>query len=79
MAKFKVENHILSPKHLKISKEDVEDLLTRYHITLKDLPRIHYKDAGIAHLNVKENDVICIERKSPTAGSSLFYRRVSRD
>lgn len=79
MAKFKIENHTLVPKHSKLSKDEVESLCTRYRITIKDLPRIHYKDAAIAGLNVKENDVVKIERKSPTAGTSMFYRRVSRD
>ena len=79
MAKFKIENHNLVPKHAKLAKDDIPPILERYHITLKDLPRIHYKDAAIAGMNVKENDVIRIERKSPTAGNIVFYRRVSRD
>jgi len=79
MAKLKIENHILVPKHTKLGKDEIEELLVRYHITIKDLPRIHHKDAAIASMNVKENDVIKIERRSPTAGTSVFYRRVSRD
>ncbi|MEK6960438.1 MAG: DNA-directed RNA polymerase subunit H [Nanoarchaeota archaeon] len=79
MAKFKIENHNLVPKHSKLSKDETEELCKRYRITVKDLPRIHHKDAAIAAMNVKENDVVKIERKSPTAGLSVFYRRVSRD
>jgi len=79
MAKFKIENHTLVPKHSKLSKDEIEELCKRYRITVKDLPRIQYKDAAIATMNVKENDVVKIERKSPTAGLSVFYRRVSRD
>ena len=79
MATFKIEQHNLVPKHSKLSKEDVEDVLKHYNITVKDLPRINFKDAALSNLNVKEHDVIKIERKSPTAGVSIFYRRVSRD
>lgn len=79
MAKFKIENHNLVPKHSKLSKDEIEELCKRYLITVKDLPRINHKDAAIATMNVKENDVVKIERKSPTAGLSVFYRRVSRD
>jgi len=79
MAKFRVENHNLVPKHSKIGKEEIAEVLAKYKLSLKDLPRIHHKDAAILALNVKENDVIKIERKSPTAGISIFYRRVSHD
>lgn len=79
MPKLKIADHTLVPKHTKLAKDEIGPLLERYHITLKDLPRIRHKDAAIAGLNVKENDVIRIERKSPTAGTSVFYRRVSRD
>lgn len=79
MARFNIADHILVPRHSKLSKEEVVALLESYYITLKDLPRINIKDAAISHLNVKEHDVIKIERKSPTAGVSYFYRRVARD
>lgn len=79
MAKFKIENHILVPKHSKIGKEEIAALCKEFNITIKELPRITHKDPAIASLNVKENDVIKIERKSPTAGTSVFYRRVTRD
>lgn len=79
MARFKIEDHILVPKHFKLNKEETQLLLQAYHITLKDLPKIHLKDPSILHLSVKEHDVIKIERKSPTAGVSYFYRRVARD
>ncbi len=76
MAKFDVTKHVMVPKHTKISEKEKEELLERYSVTLKELPRILKKDPGIQHLDVKEGDIIKIVRKSQTAGESVFYRRV---
>jgi DNA-directed RNA polymerase subunit H len=76
MAKFKVENHSLVPKHSKLSEKETKALLERYNITLSQLPKILNKDPSIKNLNVKSRDVIKIVRKSPTAGESIFYRCV---
>jgi DNA-directed RNA polymerase subunit H len=50
--------------------------LEKYHITLKELPKISKKDPAIGHLNVKEGDVVKVVRESPTAGEAIFYRGV---
>lgn len=76
MAKFKPENHILVPKHSKLGEKETKTLLEKYKITKKELPRILKKDAVLNDLNVKPGDVIKIERKSPTAGTTTFYRCV---
>ncbi len=76
MTKFKVENHILVPKHLKLSDKEKKDLLEKYNITPKELPRVIKKDPAIKSLNVGPGDVIKIIRKSPTAGEAVFYRYV---
>ena len=76
MVKFKVENHSLVPKHSKLSDKEKKDLLEKYNITIKELPRIFKKDAAIKDLSVKSGDIIKIVRKSPTAGESVFYRCV---
>ncbi len=76
MAKFKVSQHILVPKHLKLSEKDKKELLEKYHISLKDLPRINKQDPAIQHLDIKKGDVVKIIRKSPSAGEAVFYRGV---
>jgi DNA-directed RNA polymerase subunit H len=76
MAKFKVENHSLVPKHSKLGEKETKALLERYNITLSQLPKILKKDPSIKDLNVKSRDVIKIVRNSPTAGESIFYRCV---
>lgn len=64
------------PEHIKISDEDKAKLFDYYNITIKDLPKINIKDAAIKHLDVKENDVVKIIRKSKTVGQTIFYRGV---
>ena len=76
MTKFKIENHSLVPKHSKLSEKETKDLLEKYNITIKELPRIIKKDPSITNLNVKSGDIIKIVRKSPTAGEAIYYRCV---
>ena len=75
--KFKVDKHILTPKHIKISEREKLQLLEKYNTTSKELPKILKTDSAIKELEAKPGDVIKIIRKSPTAGVSLFYRMVS--
>ncbi len=74
--KFKVSQHILVPKHSKVSEKEKKKLLERYNITLKELPKIHKNDPAISELGIKKGDVIKITRKSRSAGEAIFYRVV---
>ncbi len=71
--------HILVPEHKKISEREKQELLKKYNITIKELPRILISDPAIAHLDVKPGDIIKIIRKSPTSGESIYYRVVSSE
>ncbi len=75
--KFKVDKHILTPKHSKISEKEKAQLFERYNVTSKELPKILKTDSAIKGLGAKLGDVIKITRKSQTAGESVFYRVVS--
>jgi len=75
-AKYDPRKHLLVPEHFKLTDKEKEVVLERYHISLKELPKIKKNDPAIDHLNVKEGDVIKIVRESPTAGESIFYRGV---
>jgi len=75
--KFKVDKHTLTPKHLKLGEREKAQLLEKYHVTSKELPKILRTDSAIKELEVKLGDVVKIVRKSPTAGESIFYRVVS--
>ena len=74
--KYDPRKHLLVPEHFKLTDKEKEVVLERYHISLKELPKIKKNDPAIDHLNVKEGDVIKIVRESPTAGESIFYRGV---
>ena len=74
--KFKVDKHILTPKHAKLGEREKAQLLERYHVTSKELPKILKTDASLRELDAKPGDIIKITRKSPTAGDAMFYRVV---
>jgi len=69
-------SHDLVPVHSKLSEKEKKELFEMYNIHIKQLPKILSSDAAIRHLDVKENDIIKIIRKSPTAGTIVFYRGV---
>ena len=75
--KFDVTKHQLVPKHLKVSEKEKGELLKRYNITVKELPKILVDDPAIEHLEVKVDDVVKIIRQNPTAGEVVFYRCVT--
>ena len=75
--KFNVETHELVPKHIKVSEKEKEELLKKYHISGRELPRMLDTDPAIQKLGTKDGDIVKIIRKSPTAGESIFYRRVT--
>lgn len=75
--KFSVENHILVPKHSKVTEKEKKEIFEKYHITGKELPVILKNDPALSNLDVKDGDIVKITRESPTAGKTYFYRRVS--
>lgn len=79
MAKLKVDitKHILIPKHTKLSEKERKELLEKFSISVKELPKINKDDSAIEHLEVQAGDVIKIVRKSPTAGEVVFYRGIA--
>lgn len=68
--------HRLIPSHNKLNESEKKQLLEKYNLSLKDLPKIIKDDPALAKIQVKPGDVIKIERKSPTAGVSYYYRLV---
>lgn len=77
MAKFDVSKHVLVPKHTKVSEKEKKELFEKFGIEMQNLPRIFLNDPAIQTIDVKEGDVVKITRNSPTAGVSVYYRRVA--
>ena len=75
-SKFKVDKHTLTPKHLKIGEKEKTQILEKYNISSKEMPKILKTDSAIKGLDAKPGDFIKIMRKSSTAGESIFYRVV---
>lgn len=71
-----VKNHFLVPKHVLLSKEQAAELLKKYNLTLDQLPKIPLDDAAIEELEPVKNDIVKIVRGSPTAGKTIYFRRV---
>ncbi|MBW3010956.1 DNA-directed RNA polymerase subunit H [Candidatus Woesearchaeota archaeon] len=72
-----LEKHELIPKHAKIGDRAVKELLEKYNITKAQLPKILASDVVIKNMGLKVGDVLKIERNSPTAGKSVYYRVVA--
>lgn len=71
-----VFQHELVPKHILLSKEERDAVLTKYRIKPYQLPRIKKSDPAVEALKAKPGDVIKIIRKGVTAGESVYYRYV---
>jgi len=71
-----ISKHILVPLHTKLNKTESAEFLKKYNVTRMQLPKIIIADAAIQHLKPSIGDIIKIERKSPTRGTSVYYRVV---
>ena len=73
---IQIESHVLLLKHEKLNDKASEELLKKYNISAMQLPKIYKKDSALKGLEVNAKDIIEIERDSPTANKSKFYRVV---
>jgi len=73
---FEVDEHFLVPKHILIPDQQVEEILKDLGISLEQIPQILKNDPSIKPMKTKKNDIIKIIRDSPTAGKTVYYRRV---
>lgn len=71
-----VRDHEAVPKHEKMDEDEVEEVLDKFDTEKDKLPKIERTDAALKQMDVEEGDVIHIERESPTAGKTDYYRLV---
>jgi len=79
MKNIDIKKHILVPEHSKLTKQEIQELLEKYKVTLNDLPKISLTDSAIEKLSLKSGDVIKIIRNSPTAGTAIYHRVVANE
>ncbi len=72
--------HDLVPQHILLTKEETQDLMDKYQITVIDLPQMFEKDPIAIAIGAKEGDVIKIIRNSRTTVKSVdYYRYVKKE
>ncbi len=71
-----ISKHHLVPKHILLTKEDAEKVMTEYKIKKKDMARIYIDDPMARYLYAQKDDIIQIIRESVNCGYSTFYRLV---
>jgi len=65
--------HILQPKHTRLSQNEVNELNSKFNITISQLPKIALDDKALQP-GCNVGDVIRIERKD--GDQIVFYYRV---
>lgn len=76
MKEFDITKHDMVPKHDLLGEKERDEVLKKFGITLRQLPRIVDSDPMVKILNAKIGDVVKITRKSETAGEAEYYRVV---
>jgi len=76
MPRFNVMANHLVPRHTLLTNDEVESVLTQFGIDRTKLPKILISDPCVRAINAMPGDVVKIERKSPTAGTSIYFRMV---
>lgn len=71
---FDLFQHLLVPVHEFASEEEIQSLVDKFSIDIKQLPKIVNTDPAVQLLGAKIGDVIKIIRDSPTAGRYVTYR-----
>ncbi len=73
-----ISEHALVPKHEVIKKDEIDEVLKKFHCTVFDLPKILDTDPMVLKIGAKPGDVLRIKRSSQTAGWAYYYRHVVR-
>jgi DNA-directed RNA polymerase subunit H (RpoH/RPB5) len=71
-----ISKHHLVPKHILLTTEDAEAVMSEYNIKKKDMGRIYRDDPMARYLHAQPDDIIRIIRETVNSGYSTYYRLV---
>ena len=71
-----ISKHHLVPKHILLSKEEANNVMSEYKLNKKDMGRIYIDDPMARYLYAQKDDVIQIIRENTNSGYSTYYRLV---
>lgn len=73
---FDLFEHELVPTHVIAEDAEIQRVLEHYKIKKTQLPRIYSSDPAARVLGARPGQVLRIQRESPTAGLTYYYRFV---
>lgn len=71
---FNVSRHHFVPKHRIMSKKELQDMLTKFNCTVKNLPTIKRDDPQAKYLGLRPKQVCEITNINISSGTSTRYR-----
>lgn len=72
---FNCYRHIRVPKHIPLSKEEMQEVMKQYTITqVQEFPIILTTDPIIKYLDIKPDTLVKIIRRDTPTGEHTFYR-----
>ncbi|MFA4935067.1 MAG: DNA-directed RNA polymerase subunit H [Candidatus Methanoperedens sp.] len=73
---FKPLKHKMVPHHEILNEDDIKKIVSEYNIEKEQLPKIRISDPVAVEVKASVGDVVRVNRDSPIAGKSFFYRLV---
>lgn len=69
--------HVGVPEHIKLNEEEIKELLNKYKLNKRQLPRMQITDPVARYYGAKGGDIFKIIRKSESSGFYTTYRLVN--
>ncbi|MEA2070846.1 MAG: DNA-directed RNA polymerase subunit H [Asgard group archaeon] len=74
--RFDIFTHDLVPEHVLCPEDELNELLEKYNLKKRHLPKILASDPAVKAIGAKPGQVVKVFRDSSVAGKSINYRLV---